>query len=38
MSMAIATLAMDGELVLEDTECVATSFPSFFSEFERLKG
>lgn len=38
MSMAIATLAMDGDLTIEDTECVATSFPTFFSEFERLKG
>jgi 3-phosphoshikimate 1-carboxyvinyltransferase len=37
MSLAIATLAMDGDLEIEDTECVATSFPSFFTEFERLK-
>ena len=37
MSMAIATLAMEGELVIEDTACIATSFPSFFTEFERLK-
>ena len=38
MSLAIATLAMEGELVIEDTDCVGTSFPSFFQEFERLKG
>ena len=37
MSMAIATLAMDGELTIDDTDCVATSFPDFFGEFERLK-
>ena len=38
MSLAIATLAMEGELVIEDTACVATSFPAFFEEFKRLKG
>lgn len=37
MSMAIATLAMDGDLTVEDTDCVATSFPTFFKDFERLK-
>lgn len=37
MSMAIATLSMKGELRIDDTDCVATSFPTFFSEFERLK-
>lgn len=37
MSMAIATLAMEGDLSIEDTACVATSFPTFFKDFERLK-
>ena len=37
MCMAIATLAMEGGIVIEDTECVSTSFPAFFKEFERLK-
>ncbi len=37
MSLAIASLALEGELVIEDTDCVATSFPSFFKEFDRLK-
>lgn len=37
MSLAIATLAMEGELVIEDTDCVDTSFPTFFEEFKRLK-
>lgn len=37
MSMAVATLAMDGDLTIEDTACVATSFPGFFKDFERLK-
>ncbi len=38
MSLAIATLAMEGDLEIEDTACVATSFPSFFEDFNRLKG
>lgn len=37
MSLAIATLAMQGDLALEDVDCVATSFPTFFQDFERLK-
>lgn len=37
MSLAIATLAMKGKLEIQDTTCVATSFPSFFDTFERLK-
>lgn len=37
MSMAIATLSMSGELKIQDTGCVATSFPSFFADFDRLK-
>ncbi len=37
MSLALATLAMRGELEIEDTACVATSFPSFFEDFNRLK-
>ncbi len=37
MSFAIANLAMKNELKIEDTECVATSFPSFFDELARLK-
>jgi 3-phosphoshikimate 1-carboxyvinyltransferase len=37
MSLAVATLGMEGELVIDDTDCVATSFPSFFRDFEKLK-
>lgn len=37
MSLAIATLVMDGELTIEDTDCVATSFPEFFDVFKRLR-
>ena len=38
MSLSIATLLMDGDLEIEDTACVDTSFPSFFKDFERLTG
>lgn len=37
MSLAIASLAMEGELVIEDTACVATSFPGFFEAFGKLR-
>ncbi len=37
MSLAVANLVMDGQVVIEDTECVSTSFPTFFGHFERLK-
>jgi 3-phosphoshikimate 1-carboxyvinyltransferase len=37
MSLAIATLAMEGELVIDDIDCVSTSFPEFFNDFRRLK-
>jgi 3-phosphoshikimate 1-carboxyvinyltransferase len=37
MSMAIASLACPTEIRIADTGCIATSFPSFFSEFHRLK-
>jgi len=37
MSLATSTLRMQGELAIEDTECIATSFPEFFNELRRLK-
>ena len=37
MGLAIATLAMKGEPVIEDTDCVATSFPRFFDDFKGLR-
>ncbi|MCM8775894.1 MAG: 3-phosphoshikimate 1-carboxyvinyltransferase [Candidatus Omnitrophica bacterium] len=37
MSLAVASLAAEGEIRVEDIDCVATSFPAFFAEFERLK-
>ncbi len=37
MSMAVASLATQGTICVEDTGCIATSFPSFTREWERLK-
>jgi len=37
MSLALATLRMEGELTIEDTDCIATSFPEFERQFHRLK-
>lgn len=37
MSMAIASLAADGEIVIDETDSIATSFPSFFEDFNRLR-
>ncbi len=37
MSLAIASLVMDGAVTIKDIDCVATSFPTFFREFERLQ-
>ena len=37
MSLAIAALCIEGELLIEDIDCVSTSFPGFFNDFQRLK-
>jgi len=37
MCMAIASLVSLGEIEIEDIDCVSTSFPTFFSEFGRLR-
>ncbi|MDP3296625.1 MAG: 3-phosphoshikimate 1-carboxyvinyltransferase [Thermodesulfovibrionia bacterium] len=37
MSMAIAGLVADGETIVEDTECVNTSFPGFMEMLEKLQ-
>lgn len=36
MSLAIAGLAIDGETVVEDTACIATSFPGFDKLLEKV--
>jgi 3-phosphoshikimate 1-carboxyvinyltransferase len=36
MSLAIAALAARGQVVLEDTDCIATSFPAFFEIYRKL--
>jgi 3-phosphoshikimate 1-carboxyvinyltransferase len=38
MALAVAGLAARGETVVEDAECIATSFPSFVDAVNRLAG
>lgn len=37
MSLAIASLASAGEVKIEDTGCIATSYPDFWADFTRLR-
>ena len=37
MSIAIASLASQGEVLVEDIECIATSYPNFFKDFNSLR-
>lgn len=37
MSLAIASLVMEGAVTIKDIDCINTSFPTFFREFERLQ-
>ncbi|MBX7149960.1 3-phosphoshikimate 1-carboxyvinyltransferase [bacterium] len=36
MSFAIAGLCSDAPVIIDDTDCIKTSFPSFFKLFEKL--
>lgn len=36
MALAIAGLVAEGETVIEDADCVAVSYPSFFEDLDRL--
>ena len=38
MALAVAGLVAEGETVVEDTECVRTSFPGFVETLNRLAG
>lgn len=38
MALAVAGLVADGETVVEDTACIATSFPAFVDTLNRLAG
>lgn len=38
MAMAVAGLVAQGETIVEDTECIATSFPEFAETITRLQG
>lgn len=36
MSMAIASLLSDGECVIQDTDCVNTSYPNFLEDLQKI--
>ncbi|HXW61840.1 MAG TPA: 3-phosphoshikimate 1-carboxyvinyltransferase [Candidatus Acidoferrales bacterium] len=38
MALAVAALGAEGETVIRDADCVAVSFPEFFTTLERLRG
>jgi 3-phosphoshikimate 1-carboxyvinyltransferase len=38
MALVVAGLLADGETVVEDTECIATSFPGFLNAVNDLAG
>jgi len=38
MAFAIAGLAAEGKTVIRDADCAGVSFPTFYSELERLAG
>ena len=38
MALAMASLKMDGDLVIENAEAITKSFPNFFDVFESLGG
>ena len=38
MALAVAALGADGDTTIRDAECVAVSFPEFFTTLERLRG
>lgn len=38
MALAVAALGAEGETTIRDAECVAVSFPDFFTTLERLRG
>jgi len=37
MSFAIASLASEGDMIIDDTSSVATSYPHFFNDFKTLR-
>jgi 3-phosphoshikimate 1-carboxyvinyltransferase len=38
MALAVAALGTVGDTVIRDADCVAVSFPEFFTTLERLRG
>jgi 3-phosphoshikimate 1-carboxyvinyltransferase len=37
MTFAVAALASRGDILLDDLKCIDTSYPQFFSDFEKLR-
>jgi 3-phosphoshikimate 1-carboxyvinyltransferase len=37
MAAAVASLVAEGSVVVEGTECVAKSYPSFFEDLDALR-
>ncbi len=37
MSMAVSALRCDGEITIENAECVAKSYPGFFEDLEKIR-
>ena len=38
MALAIAALGAEGDTVIRNADCVAVSYPEFFTTLERLRG
>jgi 3-phosphoshikimate 1-carboxyvinyltransferase len=38
MALAVAALGAEGDTVIRESECVAVSFPEFFTTLDRLRG
>jgi 3-phosphoshikimate 1-carboxyvinyltransferase len=38
MALVVAGLAAEGQTVVEDTECIATSYPEFLTTLNALTG
>ena len=37
MSMAVSALRCDGQITIENAECVAKSYPGFFEDLEKIR-
>ena len=37
MSLAVAALCSDGEMIIEEAESVSKSYPTFFEDLEQIR-